>query len=92
MKIYKACPEYNYDRMEEAYYTRLEDAVDAVNRFMERLFDTKWVARYHFIGTETRGDVTNIIFDGRTKDGSIVPIRTMPAVMAVELNGLEEKT
>ena len=90
MKIYKACPEYFYDKM-EAYYSRLEDAVDAVNRFMERLFDTKWVARYHFIGTETKGDVTNIIFDGRTKNGSLLPIRTMPAVMAVELNGLEEK-
>lgn len=91
MKIYKACPNFFEDTM-EAYYTRLEDAVDAVNRFMEGLFETKWVALYHFIGTETRGDVTDIIFDGRTKNGSLLPIRTMPAVMAVELNGLEEKT
>lgn len=90
MKIYKACPEYWYDSM-EAYYVREQDAVDAVNRFMERLFDTKWASRYHFIGTETKGDVTNIIFDGRTKGGSIIPIRTMPAVMAVELNGLEDE-
>ena len=90
MKIYKACPEFFSDRM-EAYYSRLEDAVDAVNRFMERLFDTQWVARYHFIGTETKGDVTNIIFDGRTRSGSLLPIRTMVAVMAVELNGLEDE-
>ena len=90
MKIYKACPNFFDDTM-EAYYTRLEDAVEAVNRFMEGLFETKWIARYHFIGTETKGDVTNIIFDGRTKNGSILPIRTMVAVMAVELNGLEDE-
>lgn len=91
MKIYKACPNFFDDTM-EAYYTRLEDAVDAVNRFMEGLFETEWVALYHFIGTETKGDVTDIIFDGRTKNGSLLPIRTMVAVIAVELNGLEDET
>lgn len=90
MKIYKACPEFWYDTM-EAYYVKKQDAVDAVNDFMSRICKVKWAVRYHFIGTETNGDVICIVYDTATEH-SISPIRTLPAIRIVELNGLEDET